>query len=181
MRLENAFNAGRTESLKKDMLFKVNPMGIDRKIFLNPRVDDEQQEKTRSIIMEAFAVVDSNPEKYSMPFYIFTSEKSWSGVKTVAELKSYAQEMQGNMADWVDLGLMWAQKISNGATWKSICNDDDTSPWYRMITWKNGFCRIFGGACNRRYYKPESEVYNHDFKDESNIDYTVPLIAIREP
>ena len=31
------------------------------------------------------------------------------------------------MADWVEQAFEWAQRISNGESWKTICNDADTA------------------------------------------------------
>lgn len=50
------------------------------------------------------------------------------------------------MADWVEQALEWAQRIHNGETWESICNEPDTAKYYRLIIWKSGFAKIIGGC-----------------------------------
>ena len=138
-------------------IFEVNPLEIDRSKFEKP-MSDQNQEWTRQIIQEAFAEVDKNPEKYALPFYTLIPKKKWSGYKTVAELKAYANDLGGLMADWVQQALEWAQRLLNGESWEAICNNADTANWYRMILWKNGYYRLVGGSRRRDNNYPASVV-----------------------
>lgn len=159
--------------------FEVNPLGIDRSKFERP-LSDRNQELTRKIIQDAFAEVDKNPEKYTAPFYTLIPEKKWDGYKTVAELKAYANDLGGLMADWVEQALEWAQRISNGESWEAICNNADTANWYRMIVWKYGYARIVGGSCYGNNYRPASYVDSDGYGCDIIVYKTVPLVVLKK-
>lgn len=161
------------------MLFEVNPLGIDRSKFEKP-MSNRRQEWTRQIIQEAFAEVDKHPEKYASEFYTLIPEKKWNGYKTVAELKAYANDLGGQMADWVEQALEWAQRIFNGESWETICNNVDTANWYRVILWKNGYYRLFGGSRGSSNSSTASDVSNYDFDSDDRFYYTVPLVVLKK-
>ena len=140
-------------------LFEVNPLGIDRSKFEKP-MSNRKQEWTRQIIQKAFAEVDKHPEKYASAFYTLMPEKKWNGFKTVAELNAYANDLDGQMADWVEQALEWAQRLFNGESWETICNNADTANWYRVILWKNGCYRLVGGSRNYNVLNPASDVFD---------------------
>ena len=160
-------------------LFEVNPLGIDRSKFEKP-MSNRQQEWTRQIIQKAFAEVDKHPEKYASAFYTLMPEKKWNGYKTVAELKAYANDLDGQMADWVEQALEWAQRLFNGESWETICNNADTANWYRMILWENGCYRLVGGSRVKNYNFPASDVVGGVYNSFSRIDYTVPLVVLKK-
>ena len=160
-------------------LFEVNPLGIDRSKF-EKSMSDQRQEWTRQIIQEAFAEVDKHPEKYASAFYTLMPAKKWNGYKTVAELKAYANDLGGHMAYWVEQALEWAQRISNGENWETICNNADTANWYRMIVWKNDYYRLVGGSRLSCSNYPASDVDNHDFSSANSFDDTVPLVVLKK-
>ena len=164
--------------MKTERLFEVNPLGIDRSKFEQP-MNDWWQERAREIILEAFAEVDKHPEKYVSAFYTLVPEKKWDGYKTAAELTAYAEDLGGQMADWVEFAMELAQRISNGESWENICNNFDTAEWYRMIIWKNGCYRWVGGSRYNTFAIPASHV---DFCDRDSTDSfcnNVPLVVIK--
>ena len=164
------------QSPTEGKLFEVNPLGIDRSKF-EKSMSDKRQEWTRQIIQEAFAEVDKNPEKYASEFYTLIPEKKWKGYKTVAELEAYTKDLDGWMANWVEQTLEWAQRISNGESWKAVCNNADTAKWYRVIRWKNGYYRLVGGSRNHDDYSPASYVDYDDFVSNDSVSYSVPLVV----
>ena len=160
-------------------LFEVNPLGIDRSKFEKP-MSNRKQEWTRQIIQKAFAEVDKHPEKYASAFYTLMPEKKWNGYKTVAELKAYANDLDGQMADWVEQALEWAQRIFNGESWETICNNADTANWYRLVVWKNGYARLVGGSRNSYVDNPASDVFDYDYGSFNCICDAVPLVVLYE-
>ena len=160
-------------------LFEVNPLGIDRSKFEKP-MSNRQQEWTRQIIQEAFAEVDKHPEKYASAFYTLMPEKKWNDYKTVAELKAYANDLDGQMADWVEQALEWAQRLFNGESWETICNNADTANWYRVILWKNGCYRLVGGSRYNFDYCPASDVDYYDYFSFGSIYCTVPVVVLKK-
>ena len=173
----HAFEVAQTPTEGK--LFEVNPLEIDRSKFEKP-MSDQKQEWTRQIIQEAFAKVDKHPEKYASAFYSLTPEKKWNGYKTVAELKAYANDLDGQMADWVEQALEWAQRLFNGESWETICNKADTANWYRMILWKNGYYRFVGGSGNNDDNYPASDDLNYDYYSNYRVDRAVPLVVLKK-
>lgn len=161
--------------------FEVNPLGIDRSKF-EKTMSDRQQERTRQIILEAFAEVDKHPEKYASSFYTLIPEKKWYDKKTYAELEVYANDLGGVVADWVEQALEWAQRICNGESWEDICNKRDTANYLRAILWKNGYYRLIGGTrkyCDWPRY-PASNIDGYQYKSNNRCDFVVPLIMIKK-
>lgn len=161
------------------MLFEVNPLEIDRRKFEKPR-SDPRQEVTRLIIMEAFTEVDKYPEKYASPFYTLIPEKNWNGSKTVEELRTYANDLGGLVANWIEQAMEWAQQISKGKSWEAICNKPDNSKWLRIIVWKNGYFRLVGSSRNFFGGNPASLVNFSDYDSYDRVDETVPLVVLKK-
>ena len=143
-------------------------------------MSNRKQEWTRQIIQKAFAEVDKHPEKYASAFYTLMPEKKWNGLKTVAELNAYANDLDGQMADWVEQALEWAQRLFNGESWETICNNADTANWYRVILWKNGCYRLVGGSRNYNVLNPASDVFDYDYGSFNCIYDTVPLVVLKK-
>ena len=156
--------------------FEVNPEAINRKLFKIER-KDESQERTRQIILEAFEKVKNNPERYNKPFKTLISEKKWK-VETVIEQIKIENELGYGMADWVEQALEWAQRISNGESWKAICNDADTANWYRLVVWKNGYLRLVGGSCKDNDNYPISYINHGSNLSNYKFNYAVPLVVL---
>lgn len=157
-------------------LFEVNPLEINQAFFEKPR-SDQKQEKTRQLILEAFAEVGKHPEKYASKFYTLIPEKKWNGARTVSEIKEYAQ---GLMANWIEQALEWAQRISNGESWYGLCNQTDTANWWRMVVWKNGHCRLVGGTRAIEFEDGATFVEPIDFELDTECCFAVPLLAIHQ-
>lgn len=164
---------------KEGKLFKVDPLGINRSYFEEP-MSDQNQERTRQIIQEAFAEVDKHPERYNASFYTLIPVINWDYDKSVKELKKYASDFGGLMADWVEQALEWAQRISNGESWESICNITDTANWYRMISWKGTSYRIVGGSHYLKGGEAVATVRKYDYNSMSKVYNTVPLVVIKK-
>ncbi|MGN1299578.1 MAG: hypothetical protein ACI4UE_06335 [Candidatus Scatovivens sp.] len=172
-----------TEVVQKpteDKWFEVKPHAINQKLFKNKR-EDERQETTRLLIIEAFVEMNAYPEKYGRNFKTMMPKKEWE-TKTVAELKEMACKLGDHNADWVEQALEWAQRISNGESWESICNDIDTANWHRLVVWRNGFCNLVGGSVNRStiYQVPSSFVDYFNFHALDNVNYVIPLVVLYE-
>lgn len=185
--LEEHFSSKTTQKAKtakvaqkptEDAWFEVKPQAIDQKLF-EKKKKDNRQEATRKLILEAFAEMKDNPEKYGKNFKTMMPKKTWIS-KTVAQLKEMASEMGDHNANWVEQALEWAQRIANGESWKAICNDKDTANWYRLVVWKNGYARLVGGSVCYNIHIPASVVGNNDFDVNNYLDITVPLVVLYE-
>lgn len=158
--------------------FEVNPQTINQSLFKDKR-KDERQERTRKLILEAFAEVKSSPEKYGRKFKTMMPKKTWTS-KTVAELKQLACEFGNHNADWVEQALEWAQRICNGESWEAVCNKADTANCYRLVVWKNGYARLVGGLRVDGYGFPASDVDDYVHGSNGRVFYTVPLVVLYE-
>lgn len=163
-------------------LFEVKPLRIDRRMFKMPRADP-QQEWTRQIIREAFAEVDKHPGRYGSTFYTLIpkiSKKKWGGYKVIAGLEGYANDLGGLMAEWVEQALEWAQRISNGESWETICNNADTANWHRIVRWQDGYYRSVGGS-RINFDWPASHVdVEWVYRSYDTIHSTVPLVVLKK-
>ena len=175
---EQATTAKVAQVPTEDQWFEVNPQTINQSLFKKKR-KDERQERTRKLILEAFAEVKSSPEKYGRKFKTMMPKKTWTS-KTVAELKQLACEFGNHNADWVEQALEWAQRICNGESWEAVCNNADTANWYRLVVWKNGYARIVGGSRHDDNYFPASDDLSDDYFSFNSFDNTVPLVVLYE-
>ena len=156
--------------------FLVNPNAIDRNLFLEKR-NEPYQEKTRKLILEAFAEADTNPDKYLRPFCTMIPQKVWER-KTIKELKDIADSIGDHLASWIEKAFEWAQRLANGESWEDVCNKPYAGGWYHLITWKIGNFHLFGGA---------RENYRNNFAEDVNswyylsgdvLENTVPSIVL---
>lgn len=157
--------------------FEVKPQAIDRMLFVEKGREDESQEKTRQRIIEAFYVMESNPKRYGKNFMTMMPKKVWPS-KTAPELEAMACKLGDHNADWVEQALEWAQRIANGESWETVCNDADTAKWYRLVVWKDGYARLVGGSTDSG--NPASCVDINAHTGNEPLYYTVPLIVLYE-
>ena len=157
--------------------FVVDPSEIDRSFFQEER-KDERQEKTRQLILEAFAMVDKYPEKYRKCFMTLIPKKSWTGSKTVDKLRELATVLGDHMADLVEQTLEWAQRIQNGEGWYTVCNKADTADWYRLIEWNKSHTKRVGGSKVLHDSNPASYLDGGFSYNGLKIYNTVPLVVL---
>ena len=175
--VEGHFNriGEKTEYPVEGKWFRVYPKAINQQLFKEKR-EDSSQEETRQLILEAFEKVKTYPEKYGQAFETTMPVKDWV-VKNMLELKELANtQYKGHMADWVQQALEWAQRINNGETWETICNQVDKSNWYRVIVWKNTCGRLVGGGERLTDIAP-CVIDHHDVYSHTVLSYTVPLVV----
>lgn len=156
--------------------FEVYPAAINEKLFEEERKDPDQ-EWTRIIINEALRELKKNNSKYSKRFKTYIPEKTWSS-KNIEECEKFAEAKGGHIADWIEQALEWAQRITNGETWKAVCNDSDTTDYDRIIIWKNGHIRTVGGSLKAKKICAASNVDNNNYQYDTVVNNTVPLIVI---
>lgn len=167
-----------TKTKSKGKYFDVIPMSIDRSLFQEKR-EDKEQEWTRQIILEAFDEVDKHPEEYAKPFKVMIPEKTWI-YKTIGDLKKLAKKLGDHIANWVEQALAWAQRISNGETWKAVCNDPDTEKCHRLVVWQNGDYKLVGGSVNDLIAHPASYVSCYACSGCNFAINTVPAVVCYE-
>ena len=160
--------------------FEVNPLTIDRNLFSEKR-EDSRQEETRKLILKALAEVDAKPERYARKFKTLIPAKTWDS-KPVKKFRELACKLGDHMADWVEQALEWAQRIANGETWGTVCNDPDTANFYRLVVWKNGYAWLVGGSRKSNNNYPASDVdnYGRSCYSVNKLDNTVPLVVLYE-
>ena len=163
---------------KEGQWFKVNPRTIEKSLFEKKR-RDSKQESTRRLILEAFKELEENSCRYPGIFYTMMPVKTWVK-KSAYEYKEYASSLGGFIADWVEQALEWAQRISNGESWRAICNEPDTASWFRLVKWKDNTLRIIGGSKILQNGSPASNVYHYTYHHRAKLHNVVPLIALYE-
>ena len=137
-----------TENKKIEGLrFNVDPNSINWKLFEEKRTDDEQ-EKTRQMIINAFHEMNRYPKQYKKTFKTILPAKTFDA-KNVKEIKAMANGVGDHIADWVEQALELAQRISNGESWEDICNKPDDAPFFRWIKWINNGGVLIGGVSGK--------------------------------
>lgn len=170
--------ANLTKVPTEDQWFEVNLQAINQSLFEKEKKDGKQ-EKTRKLILEAFAEAKREPKKYGRKFKTMMPKKNWTA-KTVEELKQLACKLGDHNADWVEQSLEWAQRICNGESWETVCNNADTANWYRLILWTNGYYRLVGGSRVNNNLSPSSDVSHTFCSSVRDFDDTVPLVVLYE-
>lgn len=153
------------EKPTEDEWFEVKPRTIDQMLFEEERKKPEE-ERIRKLILEAFVEMERIPQKYGRNFKTMFPKKDWAE-RSVSRLIEMAYVWGDHNANWIEQALEWAQRIANGETWEAVCNYKDTSDWYRLIIWKNGYARLVGAM----YY---------DFHAYEKLYDTVPLVVLYE-
>jgi len=155
--------------------FEVNPQTIDEKLFQESR-SDEKQEMVRLLILEAFAELRINPERYGRAYETMLPKKTW-GSKQVEDLQKMASKLGDHMANWTELAFEWAQRISNGETWESVC-EENTADWYRLVVWKNGDSyKLIGGSIHDFIDCSATSIGKIDMNSKSWTIYCVPMVV----
>jgi len=155
--------------------FVVNLNTINRNLFKREKKDPEQ-EKTRQIIREAFDMVRIKPRKYHKEFKVMILAKTWEK-KSVRGIEAIACEVGDHAADWVEQALVWAQRISNGESWKTVCNDPDTINWYRLIAWHDNYWKMVGGSKVANDEKSSSFIYHYNYIGAMHIQNATMLVV----
>ena len=156
--------------------FEVVPLAINQELFQIKR-EDENQERTRQLIVEAFTELNNNPGKYGRVYETMMPEIHWDS-RTVGELNDFAINLGYRIANHVEVALEWAQRISNGETWEDICNKPDIANCQRLVDWKDGFKRCIGGSCKHSCeFVPASYIGRYHLYPYERLINTVPLIV----
>lgn len=155
--------------------FKVDPMSIDKNLFLTKR-RDRRQEWMRLFILKALDEMERNPERYRKIFWVMIPKKCWIS-KTVKELVEIASTLGDHITNGVEQALVWAQRIANGETWDAVCNNEDTEDWFRLIEWMDGTYRVVGGSNFSKLGLAASNVRKYAYNLEEILLYTVPLVT----
>ena len=163
--------------------FKVNPKEINRTLFLEKRVD-RQQEICRIRILEALKWVDKNPEKYGEEFYLLIPMKKWvygrKKYTTVQKQIEFAERIGGYVSTDITEALAWAQRITNGESWEEICNNKDTIKYFRLIIWINGEAILSGGSSKERHsYMSASHIDDDCCSLDFELTMTVPSVVLK--
>ena len=154
--------------------FYVNPKGINQNLFLRTR-HDEAEERVRKLIRGAFYEVKMNHELVK-PFMTLMPEKTWQR-KTGQELEELAHQLGGHIGNWVEQAIEWAQRISNGETWKELCHEPDTASWYRLVAWEKGIYQLVGGAKENEIDYAPTHVSLFCYRAEETFRAAVPLVV----
>ena len=157
--------------------FEVNPLAIEKKFF-EEKKKDWRQESVRQLILMAFEEL-SNNTKYQRKFKTFMPKKTWVS-KSVPELIQMSHELGDHNIDITEQAFEWAQRISNGETWESVCRCNNfISSYYRLVIFKDGSERLVGAShdCDTNF--PKSDV-DFSFPSEKNADEIIPLVVSYE-
>ena len=114
--------------------FLVNPMCINRSLFMEEK-EDKSQECIRKLILGAFNEVDGNKLRYQNPFETLIPLDAqikpfhWLATEemTIAWFDGLIRDSDKfcSWANRIEQCLEWAQRIQNGEPWEDLCNKAD--------------------------------------------------------
>lgn len=154
--------------------FEIDPKTINRNFFENK--GEEIDEDARELILEAFKEMIKNPDKYAIKFKIRIPKKVTYDGKHYREIQEALNKKNEQIADWVHVALMWAQRIQNGEPWKNLRMN--VSLYQRFIIGKNGNIALVGGSCiPYAYYYIEHNIMQTTLNFKSTNKCGVPIIV----
>ena len=156
--------------------FQVNPEKLDFSFFEKP-IRNIKQEEIRLLILEAKNELLSKQEKYMRPFCTLIPSLDLSFGKSILDLKLYSKKRGDCMANWVEQCLEWVQRVNNGESWNKICIMPDNTRNYRLVEWKNGSIRFFGGSSRSQIRYPATTIGKTDWGPKEKVYQAVPLIV----
>jgi len=164
----------------EDKWYKVDPMSIEWNRITNHTCKTVKQMNTRQFILEAYRELKDNPKKYGIKFYTKVIEKTWKH-KTVEELRAIARTKGNDNINRIEKGLQLAQRIQNGESWESICDEPDTAKWVIMVLWGKDKVKLIGGSTKAEIKVPPSDIDERLFNKDSRFDTVVPEVVRYEP
>ncbi len=159
--------------------FEVNFFSIDQNKFKRKR-KNPIQEQLRQQILKAFVEVANNPERYALPFktVIPKRPKGLLIPRKAEEVKEIAECEGDHNANWVEQTLEWAQRISNGENWRTLCNKNDTAKWHRLIEGTNGEFLCVGGATEDSNDGEHNCIHMSILAPSRYVEKIVPLVVV---
>ena len=154
---------------------KIELSAIKRRKFLFKRLDPSQ-EVIRKLIRQALKEAKKNKGHYSSFELMVPEQHLGNGLDSMINgAKSYHAEI----ANWIEQALEWAYRISEGESWKSLCNEPDDSEFFRVIFWKDDEVAFIGDGCNY-CIRPQTSILT-DFFAANELCYgcSVPLLVKR--
>lgn len=164
--------------------FKVDPIEIVKKevLFLQSRID-KKQDIARRRILKAIKEVKKSPQKYGEVFYLLIPKKEWvyrsKRCKTIQEQNKFAENLGGYISNFITEPLVWAQRIINGESWGTLCNEPDTLKWYRIVIWENGETKLVGGASEIKDYVSASAIRGYVYCYGGRFNGAVPSVVLK--
>lgn len=141
--------------------FIVNPKTIDKKLFAIRRAD-AKEEWIRNFISLTIMEAEKYPEKYLIPFKTLIPEVEMNLQKIIKKEQ---------LADWIQQGLEWAQRITNGEEWRKMCSEPDNINFRRFVKWGEDI-RLIGGLSN-----PSTFISEPCWVDYTEVKYARPLLV----
>ena len=158
--------------------FEVNFFSINQNKFKRKR-KNPVQEQLRQQILKAFVEVANNPERYALPFKTVIPKRPHGlAPRQVEEVKKMAEYVGDHNADWVEQTLEWAQRISNGEKWRTLCNKNDTAKWHRLVEGANGEFLCVGGATEDSNAGKHNCIHMSLLKPSRYVEKIVPLVIV---
>lgn len=177
LQTKNALQINVAKKPTEGILFEIKCSKILNARFERP-TGNKRQENVWETIQEAIIEARNNPIRYPSLFYTLIPEKMEEGYKTEEKHRAYAKKCGGQMANWVEQHLEWAQRILNGETWNDLCCNDEKLKWSRAVIWKDGKIKYVGGST----VEPDGRDFPTHVWQEGyflrTTYYSVPLVRI---
>lgn len=101
----------------------------------------------RRMIIDAYEEAKKHQYKYNNKFNIVIPNNDLYRERTYTEIQGTLSESGAHIVDWVELGLYWAQMITNDKKeFIKYCNEVDLSKYRRVFIYYDGNPRYLGGS-----------------------------------
>jgi len=123
-------------------------------------------------------LMKENPEK-NKDFKVLIPKRDkdhYGENPSVSKLKNFARQIGDHMSYWWEWALTIAQRIANGESWESLCNEPDTANWYLLVEWYE-HSRMVGGSILSYQNFPAAHIDSYTFWDHDWVKNTVPLVV----
>lgn len=177
----NVYSRKEIPFLKGSWLY-VYPQKIDIKLF--EKELEGFGNPARLLILEALEEVKKHPDKYGKDFKVRIPKNILPfNNKKYFEIERILNESGESIVNWVQLALVWAQRIQNGESWEVLYNGRSmfsVSKFPKFIIWKDNKIATVGGTediYSAFHGKAEQYIYPvFDSMSGENIG-KVPMIA----
>ena len=139
------------------------------------------------LIKEALNEFNNDTEKYAKPFHVLIPYKypektywSESSKRYLNDFEAQAEiDFGGHIANWVELGLIFAQIISSTGSFAPVFGmPDQLGTYFKLFIWKNGNARMCG-ECKYAYTgKCLAYIHEDEFANDDGIALARPLIIV---
>ena len=172
-------------SLPGFLCLDVEPHTINQDLFSNYQ-GTYSDTFSFELIKEALNEFNNDPEKYAKSFHVFIPN-SFPKIYRIGYSKTYLNDFEaqaeidfgGHIANWVELGLIFAQIISSTGSFTPVFGfPDKLGTHYKLFIWKNGNARMCGECKYVNTGHCLAYIHEDEYANGDSISLAKPFIIV---